>query len=63
MEVIKKGLKDRYACYVLITCTAPSKGGKMEVEMAYEGDEVLASYLVDSAAQVFDDRRAKEESQ
>lgn len=39
-------------CYVLITCTEPSKEGDMEVEMTYEGDESLVSYLVENA-QVF----------
>lgn len=40
------------SCYVLITCTEPSKEGDMEVEMTYEGDESLVSYLVENA-QVF----------
>ncbi len=37
------------ACYVLITCGAPSESGQMQVEMTYEGDKVLASYLLESA--------------
>ena len=37
------------ACYVLITCAEPSEEGQMEVEMTYEGDHDLASYLIDSA--------------
>ncbi len=47
-------LADDGACYVLITCGAPSKDGKMEVEMTYQGDPVLAAYLVESAQQFID---------
>jgi len=47
---------------VLITCSEPSKEGKMEVEMSYEGDESLASFLVDNASQVFDERLSQRES-
>jgi hypothetical protein len=61
-EKIKKTLSAKHACYVLITCSAPSNDGKMEVEMTYEGDETLASFLVDNASQVFDERIARRES-
>lgn len=53
---VKKELSGRYACYVLITCTDPSGDGKMDVEMDYEGDEVLASFLLENAGQVFDQK-------
>lgn len=42
-------LRDDQACYVLITCGKPSSDGKMSVEMTYEGDPVLASYLLENA--------------
>ncbi len=42
-------LADENACYVLITCGNPSADGEMQVEMTYEGDRVLASYLLESA--------------
>jgi hypothetical protein len=42
-------LKEDNACYVLITCGKPSADGKMSVEMTYEGDPVLASYLLENA--------------
>ena len=61
LETIKGALRERHACYVLITCSAPSPDGKMEVEMSYEGDEILASFLVDNASQIFDNN-AKLES-
>ncbi len=49
LQDIKKTLGKNNACYVLITCTEPSEDGKMQVEMAYEGDECLAAYLIESA--------------
>lgn len=51
---LKKTLADDNACYVLITCGEPSKDGKMQVEMTYQGDPVLAAYLVESAQQFID---------
>ncbi len=53
---IKKAVKKDCACYVLLTCTEPNADGNMEVEMNYEGDEALAAFLVENAAQVFDNR-------
>lgn len=51
---VNNTLEDDGACYVLITCGAPSKDGKMQVEMTYQGDPVLAAYLVESAQQFID---------
>jgi hypothetical protein len=51
---LKKTLADDSACYVLITCGSPSEDGKMQVEMTYQGDPVLAAYLVESAQQFID---------
>lgn len=50
----KSPLSENNTCYVLITCGAPSKDGKMEVEMIYQGDPVLAAYLVESAQNFID---------
>ena len=61
-EQIKKSIKENCACYVLISCSEPNAAGKMEVEMHYEGDETLAAFLIDNAAQVFEDRFQKQES-
>ncbi len=62
LEKIKLALREIHACYVLITCSEPSKQGQMEVEMSYEGDESLAAFLVDNASQVFDERLSQRES-
>jgi hypothetical protein len=39
----------QHACRILITCTEPTGDGKMDVEMTYEGDPTLASYLLERA--------------
>ena len=59
---LKQELKNHCACYVLISCSAPSADGKMDVEMDFEGDEDLASFLVDNASQAFDARMLSKES-
>ena len=51
---IKKQICKSTSCYVLITCTQPDKDGKIEVEMIYEGDRVLAAYLIKSAQDIFE---------
>ncbi len=42
-------LREDHTCYILITCGKPSADGKMAVEMTYEGDPTLASYLLETA--------------
>lgn len=46
---MKQLIKEEHACYVLITCGKPSADGKMNVEMTYEGDPMLAAYLLENA--------------
>ena len=46
---IREKLAKDHSCYVLITCDSPSAEGKMNVEMSYEGDPVLAAYLIQGA--------------
>lgn len=48
-EEIKAELSKDHTCYVLVTCNTPSADGKMQVEMSYEGDPVLAAYLLQGA--------------
>lgn len=52
---LKKILAKNNACYILITCGKPSKNGDMQVEMSYEGDVFLASYLIENAQSVLDE--------
>jgi hypothetical protein len=54
MKKIKHVLCDKTACYVLLTCSHPNEEGKMMVEVTYEGDEAVASYLVDNAKEILD---------
>ena len=44
------------AAYVLITCGQPDAQGEMQVEMTYDGDKDLASYLLANAQCVLDDQ-------
>jgi hypothetical protein len=53
-EGIKRALSENNTCYVLITCAKASKDGKMEVEMTYGGDPIIAAYLVESAQNIID---------
>lgn len=53
---IKNVLSKNHACYVLITCSDPSKDGKMQVEFNYSGDECLAAYLMEEAQNVIDNK-------
>lgn len=45
----QKMLKEDQACCIMITCGRPSADGKMAIEMIYEGDPILASYLLENA--------------
>ena len=48
---LKKNLGDTYTCFVLITCTQPDENGNMDVALDFEGDESLAAFLIENAAQ------------
>jgi len=54
IEKIKR--KQKNACYVLITCGEPNAEGKMNVEMTYEGEPLLAAYLLENAQSIIDER-------
>jgi hypothetical protein len=58
-KLLRKALNKNPACYVLITCGEPSEDGQMQVEMTYQGDAVLASYLL-QGAQSFIDQEGEE---
>ncbi len=57
---IKKTLAKNHACYVLITCDAPTEDGSMQVEMTYEGDADVASYLLQGAQSIIDEEQESE---
>lgn len=52
-QQIKQFLAENNSCYVLLTCSEPNEKGNMQVEMAYDGDEDLASYLLENAQSYF----------
>lgn len=49
LKHLRGALDNNPSCYVLITCSQPSESGQMEVEMSYQGDLCLASYLLQEA--------------
>jgi hypothetical protein len=51
---LKAALNKNPSCYVLITCGEPSENGEMQVEMMYQGDTTLASYLLQGAQSLMD---------
>ncbi|MDP1836290.1 MAG: hypothetical protein Q8K75_10255 [Chlamydiales bacterium] len=53
-EKMRKTLAKQHACYILITCKEASAGGEMQVQMSYEGDTALASYLLHGAQDYLD---------
>lgn len=56
---IREKLSKNYACYVLVTCDSPGDEGKMNVELSYEGDPVLASFLLQGAQEYFEQNEAE----
>jgi len=49
LRVIKKEkATDDHACTITITCGQPSDSGNMAVELTWDGDPVLASYLLEN---------------
>ena len=51
-EKIKEYLAENNLCYVLLTCSRPSEEGEMQMEMSYEGEDHVASYLIESAHEI-----------
>ncbi len=51
---VKKVLANKHACYIVITCDEPGDGEEMSVQMSYEGDAFLASYLLQGAQSIVD---------
>ena len=60
---IREKLAKDNVCYVLITCGEPKADGNMDVEMIYEGDAALASYLLQGAQSYIDAQEEEEEEE
>ncbi len=52
---IRKLLAKEYAGFVLVTCKQPTNSGTMQVEMTYDGDPILAAYLLEGAQGYLDE--------
>lgn len=59
-EKLSKSLSKNSLCYVLITCEEANADGDMQVEMTYEGDAALASYLLQGAQNAIDEQDEEE---
>lgn len=59
-RMIKEVIGSDKQCYVLITCGEASEDGKFKVEMSYEGDPILAAYLLEGAQNVIDEQITEE---
>lgn len=59
-DKVRRILSDHVG-YVLVTCRPTAQPGKLEVEVSYEGDPDLASYLVDGAQGYFENEVLVEE--
>ena len=53
-EKIKKLLLKEHVGYVLVTARKTTNPDKLQVELSYEGETALASYLVDGAQDVLE---------
>lgn len=53
---IKRQLSQNHSCYVLITCGEVNPEGEIQVDMTYEGDPTLASFLLRDAQKFIDER-------
>lgn len=53
---IDEKLAKNNLCYVLVTCAESAADGNMQVEMSYQGDAALASYLLQGAQEMIDDK-------
>ena len=60
-ERLLEQLAKDHACYVLLTCDEADDTGKLNVELAYDGDPVLAAYLLEGAQSFVDDQVTEEQ--
>jgi hypothetical protein len=58
---VKKLLEQDFEGYVLVTCRPATTDGQMQVEMSYEGDPILAAYLMDGAQQYLEEEDVADE--
>lgn len=60
-EKVKKLLRTDHVGYVLITAKKSLTNDNLEVDMSYEGEVALASFLLEGAQEVFDELSEEEE--
>ena len=55
-KVVPYPTENEELCSIKISCSKPSKNGDMEVEMVVEGNEDLASLLIENAYKLIHER-------
>ena len=58
---VRKLLEKDFEGYVLVTCRPEGNDGKRQVEMSYDGDPVLAAYLMEGAQEYLEEEDADSE--
>ena len=58
--LIEQALED-HKCFVLLTCSSPSKKGKMKADINHKGDLYLTALLLEQAQNYIDEQIAIEE--
>ncbi len=56
LKQVRHKASKNHACSVLITCDKPDEDGSMQVNMTYEGDLHLASFLIRDAQTLIDEK-------
>ena len=56
LKRVRHKTSKNHACSVLITCDTPDEDGSMQVNMTYEGDLHLASFLIRDAQTLIDEK-------
>ena len=46
--------EENHGLFIMITCAPPSEDGKIQVEMKYEGDPCVLSYILKKAQEQFE---------
>jgi|GEM_PF-5827627 len=55
-EKVHKVFRRKTIAYILISCGEANNKGEMEVEMTYEGDKYLVSYMLENARELMDSK-------
>ncbi len=55
-DKVTKVFRRKVIAYVMISCGEVNSKGEMEVEMTYEGDKYLVSYMLENARELMESK-------